>query len=315
MAYYSVNGTSLTSIFSTNTSLNAISFTTNYKQSSTDIQNQFGHFNFGDTNSLNSEYQHVNNTNYNVNGVDIKTLFLPYYQEFTSGSGTLTIPSWCHYIKAMLIGGGGGGGGGNSDYVQGDFQAGSSGGGGAFVNTQSISVTGGSTLTYNVGVLGSGGGLGGNGGNGGNSTISYSGTTYTAGGGGFGYGGSGNGNQYGSGGIAYGSSSLNHNGYDGIVGGFDLYTVNSNNTGLSGTSRITSAYWITSGFYSLFSPNELVGGVPFMGGNSGFTYTYQNIQNANYGLGGAGGFGTKSAQGNTGGISGNGGYIRIYYSI
>ena len=40
MAYYKYNGTPFTSIFSTNnTSLNTI--TTNYKQSGTDIQNQF----------------------------------------------------------------------------------------------------------------------------------------------------------------------------------------------------------------------------------------------------------------------------------
>ena len=141
MAYYKYNNTPLTSIFSTNnTSLNTI--TTNYKQSNTDIQNQFAQIFSTDSSSLNSAYQHVNNTYYNINGVDIKTKFLPYYQEFTTGSGTITIPiaSGFSYIICMLIGGGGGGGGGDNGFYGDDFDAGSSGGGGAFVDTGPIFV-------------------------------------------------------------------------------------------------------------------------------------------------------------------------------
>ena len=325
MAYYKYNGTPFTSIFSTNnTSLNTI--TTNYKQSGTDIQNQFAQIFSTDSSSLNSAYQHVNNTYYNINGVDIKTKFLPYYQEFTTGSGTITIPigPGFSYIKCMLIGGGGGGGGGDNGFYGDDFDAGSSGGGGSFVDTGPIYVfIGNLTLNYSVGAGGVGGSygssynwIGGNGTNGGDTTITYNGTTYRAGGGGKGYGGNGNGSQYGVGGIAYGSSSLNRNGSDGLLGRTTLNYVNDTITGVNG-GVLTPAYYIANGFQSLFTSGELVGGIPNMGANSGFiNYNYQNIQSYNYGLGGGGGFGSKSSYPDaTSGINGNGGYIRINYCV
>lgn len=92
--------------------------------------------------------------------------------QFTSGSGSWTVPAGVSKIKAILVGGGAGGGRGSEQnpYVSG---GGGGGGGGNFVQT--ISVTPGQTFNYAVGTGGaglpSGGTNGGAGGAGGSTTF------------------------------------------------------------------------------------------------------------------------------------------------
>ena len=257
MAYYKVNGViALTDIFASKTSTGYVF--TYYNQSGVDIYNLFLQTFSCFPTQINDAFSHVSNTNYKLNGIDIKTLFLPVYVEFTGGSGTVNIPSWCKYVKALMIGGGGGGGGGDNGFFGNDFDAGSSGGGGAFVDTQAITIGSIKTLSYTVGGGGTGGGggnqynwVGGDGTNGGDSSITYNCTSYTAGGGGKRYGGNGyNGTYFGASGIAYGSSTINKNGNPGLLGGTVLVNTNSSNTGLiSGGSNLSYADYAANALY------------------------------------------------------------------
>ena len=115
MASYNVNGFALTSIFSTDNLQYNISIT-NYKQNGNDIDNLLERIYDADTAILNDAYRHLQNTNYKVNGVDIKSRYLPYYVESSTPlpvSGTyvtVNVPSWANYARVFMIDASGGGG-------------------------------------------------------------------------------------------------------------------------------------------------------------------------------------------------------------
>lgn len=292
MAYYKVNGLALTSIFHQYT-LTSSSITTNYNELGVDIQTQFDKILSTDSTDLNNYFKHDSNTNYKVNGLDMKNLFLPYFSDYVvPTAGSINIPSWCTYMKCILIGAGGGGGGGD-DYTlaEVDYDAGSSGGGGAFCVFTIQKLSGQNSMGYIVGSGGGGGGRGyrvywqGHDGFDGESTLLfYNSTYYTAHGGGKGYGGNGtSGTDAGVGAIAGSSSSLNKNGNNGTLG--------------------------------------TIGGIASPGGLSGFdaNYTYQDVNNL-FGRGGRGGSGmrfySESVDGNpSDGQNGRNGYIRVYFCI
>lgn len=74
-------------------------------------------------------------------------------QEYTSGTGTFTVPTDVTQIWVRMCGGGGGGGGG-SDYGSGG------GGSGGWYEYTNLTVTPGQSLSYSIGSGGSGGGSG-----------------------------------------------------------------------------------------------------------------------------------------------------------
>jgi len=97
---------------------------------------------------------------------------------YSTGTGTITVPTGAKTLTAVLIGGGGGGGGGARGAAGGILGGGSGGGGGACSRINLDASLLGASVTYAVGVGGSAGTVasgdgqpGGNGGNGGATSL------------------------------------------------------------------------------------------------------------------------------------------------
>jgi hypothetical protein len=152
-------------------------------------------------------------------GIDISTIMDAKYVEFTTGSGTYSIPSDFNGFRAVLEGGGGGsggaGGGGNGPLVGQQKNGGGGAGGlnGGFIYVSDVLLNSPIQISYTVGGGGGGGadgasispstavgkGTPGNaGGTGGSTNISFQTYSITAGGGG--------GGDYGNGGTSTGNS-------------------------------------------------------------------------------------------------------------
>lgn len=133
----------------------------------------------------------------------------------TTGSGTWTVPDGVKRFKVTLVGGGGGGG--NTQALA--AHSGSGGGTGAVTIKFYNTVSGTTTLSYNVGVGGTGGGTGtAAGGMGGNSNISYS-NTWAFANGGLGGGQSASGSVSGGAGGGTSGGEIGINGFTGFSGG------------------------------------------------------------------------------------------------
>jgi hypothetical protein len=202
-------------------------------------------------------------------------------ETFTSGT-QWTIPPNVYKIKVTLVGGGGGGGGSSTSN-----SAGAGGGAGAYC-VGFYDVTPSQSLTYTIGVAGTGGtSAPGDGGNATSTTTTYNTVSYSAGGGSGGkagdptgtgaYGGGGNGG-------AASGGTLNLSGQNGSNGSDNDSYVH----GHGGSSPIGFGY----GAYS----------VPDKNGTTG----------TGYGAGGAGGKTMTAATGHDGG-NGTGGILLIEY--
>ena len=196
--------------------------------------------------------------------------------QFSSGSGTYTVPAGVSALQVKVWGAGGGGGGSNTNN-----QGGSGGGSGAYT-IKTFAVSEGQQFTYAVGAGGTegpiAGGPGGNagpGGNGGASTFvgptPLTATNMIAGGG---TGGLGNAGTVGSGGVTSGGDIGSLNGISGTLGGLSGGNGGNapGNGGTGGLGNIDGA-----GF-----PGNAPGG----GGGGG----ERNIGNTSF-AGGAGGAG------------------------
>lgn len=151
-------------------------------------------------------------------------------QILTSGT-SYTTPAGCNSILVQAWGAGGGGGGASPSNV-----SGGGGGGGAYMQKY-ISVTPSTAYTIAIGALGAGGSSGSTGSAGGTTSITVSGTTYSAGGGNGGGGaGGGVGGGGGSGGTAT-NGDLNLTGYDGSSG-------TTGASALGGAGATVKTYWI-----------------------------------------------------------------------
>ena len=151
--------------------------------------------------------------------------------DFSSGSGSIVIPTGATGATIEVWGAGGGGGFGTvTDIFGGEFlyepqdNPGGGGGGGAYVKTV-VALTApdaGKTILYTVGAAGTGGTIGDAVGGAGGQSVAYAGTyalpEMTATGGFGGYGGIGiYGSQQGAGGVASGGNTTNTNGNGGAV--------------------------------------------------------------------------------------------------
>lgn len=200
----------------------------------------------------------------------------PLTVEYSSGSGSWTIPSGVTSITVTVIGAGGGG---SAGYNTG-YGAGSGGGSGGY-QVSSISVVAGNSLSFSVGNGGAGGASNSASGSaGGTSSVTYSATTVSA------TGGSGASlTTGGSGGAPSGTSGSSRAGSnDGYPGANSYYTA------LTGVST-----YGTGGAYN---------GGAVQPGTSG-----------RYGGGGGGGTGSQNAGTWTVGGAGGNGYIRIQYTV
>lgn len=150
-----------------------------------------------------------------------------------TNTSSSTVPAWATWAEIRVTGGGGQGGGGDNVY-----SGGGGGSGGTVIAT--ISVTAGAAYSWITGTGGTGGTAGSAGGNGGASSLTISGTTYTA------NGGSGGGHSAspagGAGGTAV-NGDLNitgGNGGDGAASGF-TYGGNGAASYYGGGGRATTA--------------------------------------------------------------------------
>lgn len=187
------------------------------------------------TNNLQIKHTSVNYIN---GSIDISQYLLPKFQEFTTTPSTgtsVTVPSWCTTIKAIIIGGGGGSSGDSDDDYYSYY---GSGGGGGQYRYYSISWVNCSNLIVIVGNGGSSGNYNNAGYGGGVSSIKYTNslsiqielTASYGGGGGVVNGGAGgsdsNFNNYGV-----------YTGYNGSSGA--NRSTSENSGGLSGLSTLT----------------------------------------------------------------------------
>ena len=260
-------------------------------------------------------------------------------QEFTSGSGTWTVPDGVTSIGVVMVGGGGGGGSGSYDtnYANGYGGGGGGGGGGCIRYLSNVKVVPLSVLNYSVGAGGTGGagrvtgGTGANGVTGGSTTLTG---LPSAEGGRFGErglydnsgGNGGDGGLYGadggSGGL-YESSDVKRGVYvdmsgraeaaGGGGGGYSHNAVSLRNSG----ANTSTGYGGTPGVNSNYAGGGGGGGAGYFGnggdGSAGGA-ALSGSAGTGYGSGG-GGSGSQynsSAGVGTGG-NGSGGYILIYW--
>ena len=112
--------------------------------------------------------------------------------QITTGSGCAwSVPTGVTSLTYLIVGGGGGGGGARLSTSSPNLGGGGGGGGGQVV-ASSLSVVAGNSISITVGTGGAGGAASSDGGNGTTSTITYLGSTITAGAGLAGKGSNGN---------------------------------------------------------------------------------------------------------------------------
>lgn len=210
-------------------------------------------------------------------------------------STSVTVPNGVTSVSAVLIGGGGGGGGGGTAGRGGTSYpwnnttgAGGGGGGSGYVNTGSITVSGGGTLTITVGAGGGAGtGYSETGGTGGASTISF------------------------------GSQSLSASGGAGGGGGAGSACCSCNATGGAGGAGYTNGTAGGDGYGSGYT------GPGGAGGTGGLGYIYNSTRYGNAGNGGTGVVGSTCSCGvccccgcanvSTSGTAGSSGLVEITY--
>jgi hypothetical protein len=101
-----------------------------------------------------------NNYGYTLTGTTkVLANRMAYYDNYTSGTGTINIPTGVNYIRAVVIGAVGGGGGGAGSFGT-SYAGGGGGSGGLFTSAVFNYIIPGSSYTYTIGNAGSGGAAG-----------------------------------------------------------------------------------------------------------------------------------------------------------
>jgi hypothetical protein len=217
--------------------------------------------------------------------------------QITTGSGCAwSVPTGVTSLTYLIVGGGGGGGGARLSTSSPNLGGGGGGGGGQVV-ASSLSVVAGNSISVTVGTGGAGGAASSDGGNGTTSTITYLGSTTTAGAGLAGKGSNGNheqANLSGDGG-ANNLYSGGLNDWDGGGGGAGASSAGSNGIDIGGQGG-------TGGAGGTGVSNSIRGTAQFFGGGGGGGGTPSGNSSETDGFGGAGGSSVGGSGGGGAGI-------------
>lgn len=213
------------------------------------------------------------------------------FAQITSGSGCVwSVPAGVTSLTYLIVGGGGGGGGARAS-ANGSLGGGGGGAGGR-VLTSSLSVAAGNSISVTVGTGGAGGAASSDGGNGTTSSITYLGSTTTAGAGSAGKGSIGVTDQPNLSGDG-GANDLNGGGasdWDGGGGGAGSNGAGSNGIDIGGQGG-------TGGAGGTATSSSIRGSAEFFGGGGGGGGTPATNSNETNGFGGSGGSGVGGSGG------------------